>query len=187
MVLDNRGEMPPFLLIGAVLLAVGAGLFTYGQSAVDEEQEALENAVEIEVEILETDIETRERATSDRATPDDNDDAVGEQPEFAYRPVVEFSYEYEGEQYRSSNLYPGSGSFTEYDDRASAEDDLSGYTDGSTATGYVDPNDPGEAFLIAEESGSPPGIILVGALFVLMGAFGVLVGGGGALKTRLLG
>ena len=54
----QSGEIPPFLLIGVVLLVVGGGLFTYGQSAVEEEQAALENAVEIEVEILETDIET---------------------------------------------------------------------------------------------------------------------------------
>ena len=110
---------------------------------------------------------------------------MGEQQEIAYQPTVGFTYEYEGEEYRSSNLYPGSGSFTEYDDRSAAEDDLAGYSEGSTATGHVDPNDPGEAFLIAEESGTPPGIILVGALFMLMGAFGVLVGGGGLVRSKL--
>jgi len=105
MLLGNRGEIPPFLAIGLVLLVVGGGLFMYGQSAAKEEQEALENAVEIGVEILETDIRTRERANSDRETPTDDDD-VGEQQEIAYQPTVGFTCEYEGEEYRSSNSIP---------------------------------------------------------------------------------
>lgn len=173
----DRGSVTMFSVMALVLAAVGLGLVYYGYEAGVAEEEALENAVEIEVEILETEIESRERTTTDDDFDDDSfDDQNRQEQETVYRPTVEFAYEFEGEEYRSSNIYPGGGTFQEYSDRSTAENELSPYSEGSVATGYVDPNDPGEAFLVREESGTPQMAMIVGGLFAVIGTVGFLIG-----------
>ncbi len=166
MTMDDRGAATIALVAGLVALAIGAGLLYYGQSAAEAEEQALENAVEIEVEILETDIETRQRTTS-------SDEAT--RRETVYRPTVRYAYEFEGEQYESTNVYP-QGGFQEYSERSQAESKLSEYREGTVVTGYVDPNDPGEAFLIREKSGAPQIMMIVGGFFALFGLVTLALG-----------
>ena len=164
MSLDDRGGVGSVLVMGLVLVLLGAGLAYYGYGAAQAEERALENAVEIDVEIEATDIELRERDVS-------NDDDSTRETETVYRPTVSFTYEYEGQEYQSNNIYPGGGTFQEYPDRSTAEAQIDDFQVGSTMTGYVDPDDPGEAFLIKESSGSPQMIMVIGGLFALMGTF----------------
>lgn len=166
--MNTRGSVVG-LGVFVFVLVLGLSLVFYGYSFAQAEEQALENAVEIDVEILETDIETRERTVDDDTH---TDDTTGTRTETVYRPVVTFTYEFEGEQYRSSNIYPGGGTFQEYSSRSAAESDLSAYSEGSTATGYVDPDQPSEGFLIAEETGTPQMIMVIGGLFALIGLIG---------------
>lgn len=143
----------------AVALLLGLGILGYGYIDYTSQGDRLENAVEVDATILET---HTERSGS---TSTDTTDAT-------YYPVVEFEYTFEGTTYTSSNLYPTTID-TGHSDESSAEAAIADYEEGETVTAYVDPDDPGEAFL-RDETDTPVLLFLVGGVLVL-GGIGILV------------
>ncbi|WP_267643778.1 DUF3592 domain-containing protein [Haloarchaeobius amylolyticus] len=140
---------------GAVLLLL-VGLAVTGFGAYDyvQQGQALENAVTVEAEVTEVDVETS---------------SGGKSAGVDYVPAATFTYTYEGTNYTSDEVFP-SESTPNYDTESAARDVLDGYETGDTVTAYVPPGDPGDAFLKDQKSNSP-------LLFTGIGLFFVLIGG----------
>jgi len=150
----------PSTLRGAVVLlvvglaATGFGVYDYVQQSA-----AVEDSVEVDAEIVETGVETS-ASTSSSGTD--------------YRPTVRFEYEYDGTSYTGDSVFP-SETTPNYDTESAARSVLEGYEPGGTATAYVDPATPGDAFLKNRTSNAP-------LLFAGIGLFFVAVGGVSAAK-----
>ncbi|MCU4743631.1 DUF3592 domain-containing protein [Natronoglomus mannanivorans] len=136
------------------LLAVVAGLalLWFGYSDYQTQEERLENAVEIDATVLETDIDRRSSSGSGSS----------------YYPVVEFEYTYEGETYTSSNI-DAADSRTSESSRSSAQSVVNEYPEGEAVTAYLDPAEPDEAFLETDRSWGPYLFALIGAGLTLAG------------------
>ena len=151
------------LLVGAVA-AVGLGVDEY-----QDHSQTLDEAIEVDATIIESDVDVYYDQDADFGadTPDHED--------VEYRPVVEFEYEFEGEQYQSSNMNVVGG-YSTYDVRPRAEDAAAEYPEGAQTTAYVHPDEPGEAFLDDE---MPLGVYMLPAFgavalvgsVVMFGAF----------------
>ena len=63
-----------------------------------------------------------------------------------YRVHVTYEYTYEGETYTSDDIYPNRDA-DRYSSRRDARRFVERYPEGETATAYVDPEDPSEAYL----------------------------------------
>lgn len=146
------------VVVGLVFAAVG-GFLLYSQ------EQAIRNATTIEgtVETSTVDEETTRR--------DRDDDGIREE-ETSYYARVTYTYEYDGERYTNDNVFPGAGSPSV--SQSEASDVVSQYPEGETATVYVDPEDPNDAFLVQERSLLVPGgLLAVGGLVLLGGLNGV--------------
>lgn len=77
-----------------------------------------------------------------------------------YRPDVTYEYTVDGESYRSSNVFPTPGRLWR-SDRSWARDVVADYPDGETVTAYYDPDDPSQAFLVADRTPLIP-LVMVG-------------------------
>lgn len=92
-----------------------------------------------------------------------------------YAPNVTYRYSYEGGEFVSSSVFPGSGDVVS--SRSRAEEIVDRFREGDRVTAYVNTEDPESAFLIDE--GAPlwywggPGL---GALIVLYGLYSILQG-----------
>lgn len=135
-----------FLLVG--LAATGYGAYDYVQQS-----DAVENAVEVDAEIVETGVESS--STNRRSGVD-------------YKPDVQFSYRYEGTSYTGTNIYPASTT-PSYDTESAARSALDGYEPGEMVTAYVDPADPADAFLKNQTSNAPLLIVAMGLFFSVAG------------------
>ena len=80
---------------------------------------------------------------------------------------VEYSYQYDGTEYTSDQLFPGSISPT-YDTRSEAESIRDRYETNETVTAYVDPAAPDEAFLERQTTNGPFLFAGFGGLVVLL-------------------
>ena len=155
------------VLAFAIILLVGGIVVTaMGIGAYQSQTEALDNAVEVEATIVTSEVEVYEDEF--RSTPRDRDRVRGTTETPEYRLVIEFEYEFEGEQYRSSNI-DVAGSVEKFDDRSDAQEALAEYPEGSQTTAYVNPDEPGEAFL---EDELPLGTYLIPGFggFLLFGS-----------------
>ena len=146
-----RGAM---LLLVIGLAATGYGAYDYVQQS-----EAVTNAVESDATITEMGVEA---------------DSSGSSTDAEYKPTVQFTYEYEGTSYTSTNVFPTDIS-PSYDTRSEAKSVLEGYETGDTVTAYVNPAEPGNAFLKNQTSNAP-------LLFVGIGLFFTVFGGVSAVK-----
>ena len=138
-----------------VLVGVGAGGF--GIYDYVQQNQAVQNAVEVDATVVETDVDA---SASRRGGPD-------------YKPEATFEYSYQGDSYTGDSVFPGSIT-KEYDTRSAAESVLQDYQAGETVTAYVDPNSPGYAFLVNEASNGPLFFTAIGGLFVLVGGYSTL-------------
>jgi hypothetical protein len=141
------------VVVGLVFASVG-GFLLYSQ------EQAIRNATAIEgtVESSSVDEETTRR--------DRDDDGVREE-ETSYYARVTYTYEYDGERYTGDNVFPGAGSPSVSE--GEARDVVERYPEGETATVYVDPEDPNDAFLVHERSLLAPGAFLAMGGLVLLG------------------
>lgn len=145
----------PSTLRGAVvLLVVGLAATGFGVYDYVQQSDAVEDSVEVDAEILELGAETS-GSTGSSGTD--------------YRPTVRFEYEYDGTSYTGTSVFP-SETTPNYDTRSAARSVLEEYETGETATAYVDPANPDDAFLKNQTSNAP-------LLFVGIGLFFVAVGG----------
>jgi hypothetical protein len=142
-----------------VLLVLGLGLTGYGAYDYAQQSGALRNAVEVNATITDVGIETEGASTKDAGVN--------------YEPRVEFTYEYRGNAYTGTNVFPATIA-PEYDQRSRAESVVDGYEAGATATAYVDPDDPDDAFLKHKTSTTPLIAAGIGAVISLLGAASAL-------------
>lgn len=145
---------------GGLLFAVlGLAIVGYGAYDYTQQSAAVEEAVAVDAAVVETGVEP----VSTGSTGAD------------YRPTVTFEYSYQGSSYRSDRVYP-SALDPNFDTRSAAADVLDGYAENESVTAYVDPDEPGEAFLLNERSNTPLVALAIGAVFVLVGAANVRKG-----------
>ncbi|OIB56503.1 DUF3592 domain-containing protein [Natrialba sp. SSL1] len=153
----------PNLRKALLLLLVGAGVIWLGYSDYTTQEERLENAVEVDAEIVETDVDRRSSSSGSSGS--------------TYYPVVEFEYTYEESTYTSSNLH-ASDSRSGHSSRSAAQSIVAEYPEGEQVTAYLDPSEPEAAFLETEQSNAP-------VLWMVLGAFFGLVGVGMVVKGQL--
>ncbi|MFW6000117.1 MAG: DUF3592 domain-containing protein [Halorubrum sp.] len=139
---------------GAVLmLLIGLAATGYGAYDYTQQSNAVANAVEVDAEITELGVEST---------------SAGGSADVDYRPVVRFTYEYEGTAYESANVFPASIT-QNYDTESAAREVVADYAVGESATAHVDPSDPDAAFLKSQTSNAPLVAVAVGLGFVLVG------------------
>jgi len=149
--------------LGAALLIVafGVAFAGFGWHSLQEEQADLNNAIEHEGEVQSVAIE------EDVTRRDRDDDGVRE-TDRDYEPVVEYTYEYQGETYTSESVFPGPDQ--SFDSRSTAEDYTGEYEAGRTVTVYVNEQDPSSAFLVRESSSLEYKLFMgVGAVVAVIG------------------
>lgn len=139
---NTRADTRSIFAFAIILLAMGLVVTAIGVDEYQSQTEALDDAVEVEATIVTSEVHLYQDEF-DR-TVRTADDRTTDTPE--YRLVIEFEYEFEGQQYRSSNVNVA-GSVERFDSREDARAALEAYPEGSQTTAYVDPDEPGEAFL----------------------------------------
>ncbi|ELZ51516.1 hypothetical protein C464_00674 [Halorubrum coriense DSM 10284] len=136
-----------------IMLLVGLAATGYGAYDYTQQSNAVADAVTVDAEITDLAVEST---------------SSGSSTDVDYRPVVRFTYEYEGTAYASTNVFPASISPT-YDTESAARSVIEGYAVGDPATAHVDPADPDGAFLTDRTSNAPLVAVAVGVAFVLVG------------------
>jgi hypothetical protein len=145
----------PDTLAGALLVVVlGLAVTGYGAYDYTQQSDALEEAVEVDATVTEVGVETTSGGSSSSGVD--------------YRPEVRFSYEYRGDSYNGTDLFPASIDAT-YDTESAARDALDGYETGERVTAYVVPDEPRNAFLRDRASDAPLIAMGLGALMTLLG------------------
>ncbi|WP_241175232.1 DUF3592 domain-containing protein [Natronolimnobius sp. AArcel1] len=137
----------------ALMIVAGLAVLWYGYADYQTQDDRLENAIEVDATILETDIDRRSSSNSGTS----------------YYPDVEFEYEYEGETYISSNIDAASSRAGD-SSRSAAQSVLDEYPEGEEVTVYLDPSEPDEAFLENDRSYAPLLFVLAGAAIAIAGA-----------------
>ncbi|UWG47558.1 Uncharacterized membrane protein, DUF3592 family [Halanaeroarchaeum sp. HSR-CO] len=146
------GPSGPLRIVLAII--VGLGAMGYGGYMYTAQSSAVESTETVEATIVSTSIEEIDnRKGSDE-----------------YSPHATFTYTYEGEQYTSSDMYPGDVAH-EFPTKEDAQAQLDGYDSGATVSAYVPTNSPGDAFLQDETSNKPLFIAGLGAFL----AFGTVI------------
>lgn len=151
---ENSGEasivLVSIFMVGGVLLA-GYGFAQYqGQS------ESINNAVNITATVTDTNIRTD---SSRRGGID-------------YQAEVTFEYSYEGTDYSSDFIYPLDDD-KEFNQESAAEEFLEDYSSGSQIDAYVNPSEPGNAFLTNTRSNEPLILMLIGGFMAVLGSYKV--------------
>jgi hypothetical protein len=163
---DRRREVPgvsddsglsingPESLRGALfMLVLGLAITGYGGYDYVQQSEAVRDSVEVTATVEAVGVET----VSVRRGVD-------------HEPTVRFTYEYEGSTYESTSVFPASISPT-YDTESAAREVVAEYEEGATATAYVAPDQPGDAFLKNRTTNTPLFAAGFGILFVLGGGW----------------
>lgn len=145
---------------GVLALLPGLAVTGYGADDYQQQQQALADAVEVDGTIVETGVVAESGSSN---------------PGAEYRPTVTFEYRYDGENYTSHSVFPGETT-PNYDTRSAAVSVLDGYETGDTATAYVDPEAPGEAFLLDRRSRGAIIAIAIGAVVALLGVGSLFTG-----------
>jgi hypothetical protein len=139
---------------GAVLmLLIGLAVTGYGAYDYTQQSDAVADAVEVDAAVTDVGVEST---------------STGSSPGTDYRPTVRFTYEYEGTEYASTNVFP-SAITSNYDTESAAREVVAEYAVGESTTAYVDPADPDGGFLRTETSNAPLVAVGVGLLFAFVG------------------
>ncbi len=141
-----------------LVVIAGIGFAIYGGYSLMQQDSALENAEQINVTIDSTDINT-----------------VSQRRGVEYKPTASFTYTYNGERYTSDNIYP-SGIAQEFNSKEDASNVIEEYNTGETVTGYINPESPGNAFLVDESSNTPYVMIVIGLAMAMIGVGSKLQG-----------
>jgi hypothetical protein len=131
-----------------VSLLFGAGIAGYGGYDYLQQSEAVDDAVTVETTVVDTEISSSGRRA-------------------LYRVSAEHTYQYQGTEYTSEDVFPGSLA-PRYATRNDAEDVLDDYEPGETATAYVDPESPNEAFLERDTAQTPFWLVGFGGLMIAL-------------------
>ena len=143
---------PVAVTVGTVIFAaIGLALIGYGGYDYVQQSQTVDDSVEVEATIVETSVTEVESGRSG----------------IEYDTHAEFTYQYQGTEYRSDQIVPGSFDET-YDTRREAESALEPYEDGDTVTAYVDPDTPANGFLEQRTSQGPVQFMAIGGLLLLV-------------------
>ena len=136
-----------------VFLVISVAIAGYGGYDYLQQTEAVRDAVEVDATITETGVET-ESARRGRVD---------------HRPTATFEYSYEGETYTGNSVFPGSVT-PNYDTDSAAREIIAEYQAGETVTAYVDPAEPGNAFLKNQRTDTPVKLAAIGLIGVILTA-----------------
>lgn len=150
---------------GLVILAIGFAAVSFSWVGFASSTAEISGAEEIQVTVIDTGVTEQGTGTNS-----------------GYIPQVKYTYEINGETYESENVYPGIGD-RKFADREGARAVASSYGNGSTARGYVDPDNPEQAFLekpsmtrqLFDQVGYVVGV-LVGLVLSVAGGWGAVTG-----------
>lgn len=151
---------------GLLIAGFGAVLAWNGWTAYDDEQQAVDNAVEVQAEVTSIGVAENEQRV-------DIEDG-GTTTRTRYAPQIRFEYDFEGETYAAGNINPPAGgveAIPRYGSESRARSALDEYEEGGTVTAYVDPQNPTEGFLERETNTVRNlGLVAVGGVVVAAGA-----------------
>ena len=139
--------------LATIFTVIGVALAGYGFTQYQGQSQSIDNAVNITATVTETDVRTD---SSRRGRID-------------YQAEIRFNYSYEGENQSSGYIYP-LDSDKEFNTESSAEEYLEDYPSGQEVYAFVNPENPGEAFLNAERSNQPLILMLIGSLMAVLGS-----------------
>ena len=143
----------PDSLAGALLyVVIGLAIASYGGYDYMQQTEAVRNSVQVNATVTELSIET--------------DSGISSNPGTEYDPTIEFEYTYNGTQYTGTKLYPANIE-QNYKTQSGAESAIKGYEQGKQTTAYVEPDEPGDAFLENKTSNAPLIALGIGGIFAL--------------------
>lgn len=142
------------------IILVGFGLIFLGYNTYTSQNQALENPVNVSATVTDTGID---RQSSRRGGPD-------------YQPEIIFEYSYEGQDYTSSNMYPGGQDPKDYNVESNAREVVQEYSQGSEISVSVPPENPGEAFIKAKKTNNPLIGMGFGVIFILLGSYKFMKG-----------
>jgi hypothetical protein len=148
---DGKGS----LISNIAIILVGIGLIFLGYNTYTGQNQALENPVNVSATVTETGID---RQSGGRGAPE-------------YQPKITFEYSYEGQDYTSSNMYPGGQKPEDYNVESNAKQVVDEYSQGFEITVNVPPENPGEAFIKAKKTNNPLIGMGAGVLFILLGSY----------------
>jgi hypothetical protein len=144
------------LLVFAVFACLGLVMLYVGITQFFTQRRLLTNAIPIDATITHAQVSSSTSADTDRRVERNTSTT-------SHTPEVRFRYELAGNTYESDLLHP-TIIVRGYASRDAAAEALAPYPVGTTTTAYVDPADPGKAFLINEASAAPMVFIIVGVL-----------------------
>lgn len=140
----------------AILFVVaGVGLAFYGVTGYQNQQSDIQQAVEVEGTVENTDIDEISSSSGSGSTS------------YQYEPVVEYTYTYDGQEYTSESVYPGLEK--QFGSQQGAEEVASQYSSGQETTVYVNQENPSRAFLIREKQSFGPFMMIIGGIFFVVG------------------
>lgn len=138
------------LLIFLVIAIGGLAMVGAGVNMVLNERADVQQAATVEGTVGSTDVKYEGSVVSTADSP-----ATG-----GYKPVVRYTYTYDGQEYTSDSVYPGpEKQFNSEDVARSVATQVS---PGQTVTVYVNRRNPSRAFLINETGGNPEPFFLMG-------------------------
>lgn len=143
------------LISNIAIILIGIGLVFFGYNGYTSQNQALENPINSSATVTETGID---RQSGGRGAPE-------------YQPEIMFEYSYEGQDYTSSNMYPGGQKPEDYNVESNAREVVDRYSQGSEITVNVPPENPGEAFIKAKKTNNPLIGMGAGLLFILFGSY----------------
>ena len=136
----------PVILLALVL---GLGIAGYGGYDYLQQSNAVDDAVAVETTVVDADVSRSEGRR------------------FYYRVSVEHAYEYQGSEYTSEQVFPGL-TRPMYTVRSDAQRVIEPYEPNATATAYVAPGSPSQAFLERQPTFAPFKFIGFGGLIALL-------------------
>lgn len=146
----------PSSTIGVALLLLGGlAVAGYGGYSYVTQSSAIDSAVEVNATVTSTGVEK-----------------VDKRRGVDYAPRATFNYTFEGESYTASNVYPGPLT-RDFGTEEAAREQLDGYETGDSVTAYVQPDAPGDAFLVRERSDKPFFVIGIGIVLALGGLYSI--------------
>jgi hypothetical protein len=146
------GALEPGRVLSGIILLLGLAILAWGSYAYVQDTAMLDQRVEVTAEVTSTGVE---RVAALRG-------------EARYVPTATFDYSFQGIDYSSDNVFPGS-SAPRYQHQETAEAQLAAFTVGDTVAAYVDPSAPDQAFLVDARSGQASRYLAFGALLALIG------------------
>jgi|APHM01.1.fsa_nt_gi Protein of unknown function (DUF3592). len=139
-----------------LVLLVSVGVMGYGAVDYVQSTNAVRDSVETEAMITEVSVETVSSGTGSSRTVN-------------FEPVVVFTYSYQGETYTGDDVFPGSV-VPNYGTESAARDVIAAYEPETTATVYVDPDNPETAFLKNQTSNRQFVFAGIGLVLTLLSA-----------------